>query len=167
MKEIIMIAAVDNHGGIGKNGVLPWYLPSDLQYFKEVTTGEWIVMGMNTFKSLDYKPLPNRMNFVLTSKDMQSEYNDVFFVKSVNDLFNQYQYDYPLFIIGGASLYKQFMPLATKLYITSVEGNFNCDTFFPEINPNEWILTDAYRGHRDSKNTLNHVFKTYERNSLC
>lgn len=127
--KINIIAACDNNRGIGKNNDLPWpKISKDLKYFKYITTGYPILMGRKTFESIGSKPLPNRKNYILTSKNIDS--SDVYPVISL------YYVDEPeIFVIGGAQVYETFWDVVDKIYITEINGTFDCDTFIPPIPP--------------------------------
>jgi dihydrofolate reductase len=147
--KITLIAAMESMGGIGKNGELPWYIPADLQHFKEYTEGKVCVMGRKTWDSLPVKPLPGRYNWVLTESGGTKELiamvdsNDNFMCSAMDYLLDMIRYNGintdELCIIGGASIYEQFMPHATHMVLTHINGNYNCDTFFPEFNPSDWF----------------------------
>lgn len=127
---VSLIAAIDDKRGIGKQNKLPWHLHEDLVRFKEITKGHTVIMGRNTFESIG-KPLPDRKNIVITS-DPQFRAEGVEIVNSVEDAFEKAKGD--VFVIGGASIFSQTIGLADKLYITQVEGDFGCDTFFPDYS---------------------------------
>lgn len=133
---VIMIAAHDKHLGIGINNNLPWHISKDLQHFKKLTLGKPVIMGRNTFNSiLDRlkKPLPERLSIVITSKDM-SPHENVMTTTSLQgaiDIVTQEHFD-EVFIIGGAQLYASALDIADKLYMTVIDEEFECDTFFPQ-----------------------------------
>ena len=151
--KITLIAACDSMGGIGKNGTLPWYIPADLQHFKEYTSGKVCVMGRKTWDSLPVKPLPNRENIVVSGDiDFIEQLNEIDIdncpdtvAKSIDSAigegFNLNADE--LVIIGGASIYEQFMPHATHMVLTHIDREYGCDTFFPEFDMSEWTLTDG------------------------
>lgn len=118
--------------GIGKNNALPWHHPEDLKKFKEITQGKTVIMGRNTYESIG-RPLPNRANIVISSKAMQSDYPEgVGIVRSLEYALSLCRNQDEVFIIGGQSLYEQALPLCDKLYLTHIEGEHDCDAFFPE-----------------------------------
>jgi dihydrofolate reductase len=130
---ISLIAAIDDKRGIGNKGKLPWYLPEDLVRFKEITKGHAIIMGRNTFENIG-KPLPDRRNIVVT-QDSNFNVEGVTVVNSIDDALDVAKSDDgEVFVIGGAQIFVQTIDLADKLYLTQVEGNFNCDTFFPDFS---------------------------------
>lgn len=137
MNTLTIIAAIGKNNELGYKNDLIWHLPDDLKFFKEKTTGKTIVMGYNTFLSLP-KLLPNRKHIVLSSdkldiKDATSFTNLEDLIKFIKEI------DEEVFIIGGASLYKQFIGLVDKMYLTEVESEFKeADVYFPEFNKDEW-----------------------------
>ena len=133
--KIAMIACVGKNLELGKNNDLIWHLPNDLKYFKKVTSGHVVVMGKNTFKSLP-KILPNRKNIVLTFPDDSEKFPDeVEVYHSIPEFLEAYK-DFPeeIFIIGGASLYKQFLEYADTLYLTEVDLESSADVYFPSFD---------------------------------
>jgi dihydrofolate reductase len=137
MKNISIIVAIAENNGIGKDNKLLWHIPADLKRFKKITTGHAVIMGRNTFYSLPGGPLKNRRNIVITDNpaDRFEGCEIVFSVEEAIDRCDEHQEN---FVIGGASVYRQFLPHANKLYLTLVNKSFEADTFFPEINRDEW-----------------------------
>lgn len=148
MKEFSIIVAFDSKYGIGKNGKLPWGLPSDLKHFKEITTTvankdkkNAVIMGRKTWESLPqkYRPLPGRVNLVLSKKGGLNLPSEVYCSQSLEDALSQLSSFKDLeniFVIGGAQIYVQAIdhPLCQKLYVTHIQGEHGCDTFFPPIS---------------------------------
>lgn len=129
---INLIVAMTKDGVIGKENNLPWNIPEDLKHFKELTTGHPVIMGRTTFESIG-KPLPNRTNIVL-SMSMQPQ-EDVIVCKDVAQaLFEAKKRDHELFIIGGASVYKQTLPYVDKLCISWIKEEYEGDTYFPKVD---------------------------------
>lgn len=162
---INIIVAVDKNLGIGKNNKLLAHIKSDLEYFKRTTNGHIIVMGYNTYLSLPKKPLPNRLNIVITKKNIKLEGSVV--VHSIDELFNKLKElgeDREIFICGGESIYKQMMPYCDKLYITHVFDNFEADTFYPEIS-DEWEVESINSTKENLLHKYPHVFAVYKRKS--
>jgi dihydrofolate reductase len=151
-KEIILIAAVSANNIIGNKNKLPWYIPQDLTRFKNLTTGYIVIMGKNTFYSIN-KPLKNRINIVLTHDKCNN--NKIDFHK-----INSYK---KIFIIGGASIYKIFlnMNVINKLEITKIYQNFQGDTVFPKIQLNQWRIIYEKYYKKNSINKYKFVFRTY------
>lgn len=134
---ISIIAAISENLGIGKDNKLLWYIPDDLRKFKKLTTGKCVVMGKKTWESLPVKPLPGRKNIVLTDNPHDC-FNCDFTALSIDEALKACAGYDEIFIIGGGSVYRQFMPLASRLYITHVHEITPSDTFFPEIDAQEW-----------------------------
>jgi dihydrofolate reductase len=137
MKTISIIVAIAQNNAIGKDNQLLWHIPADLKRFKLLTTGHTIVMGKRTFESLPIRPLPNRRSVVIS--DMAGEeIEGCTMAYSIDDAVEKMEPGYENFIIGGGSVYRQFLPLAQRLYLTIVQKDFDADTFFPEIDYTEW-----------------------------
>ncbi|WP_346858828.1 dihydrofolate reductase [uncultured Draconibacterium sp.] len=155
-KNISIIVAIAENFAIGKNNDLLFHLPNDLKRFKAITSGHTIIMGRNTLLSLPKWPLPNRRHIVITDKP-----DDVFpgceTVFSIDEAIEKVQSEEEAFIIGGGMIYKQFFPIAGKLYLTLVHKPFDADVYFPEINYPEW--TEAAReDFYDDKNDFNYSY---------
>lgn len=143
---ISIIAAIANNRVIGKTNGLPWYLPADLKHFRALTTGKTIVMGLNTFKSIGEKPLPNRKNVVLANDENykvlkpfeSAQDKNCFLARSIDEVLKMTENNGELMVCGGAQVYKQFLPLADKLYLTFIEHDFDGDIFFPEFDISKW-----------------------------
>ena len=132
--NISIICAIDKNRGIGKNNKLLIHLPKDLKRFKRITLGHPVIMGLNTFYSIG-KPLPNRLNIVLT-KNSKEKISDVEIANSISqalDIAKKSNSD-EVFIIGGGSIYKQFIDIANRLYLTIIDKVFEADTFFPDYS---------------------------------
>ena len=130
---VIGIVAVDRNGAIGKDGKLPWHYSADMKFFKETTTGNACVMGYNTWLTLK-KPLPNRLNIVLSRKADIEQQDSVVLCRDVESVLSMAKdIDGDLFVIGGAQVYRSFLPYIEKWLVTevplTVEG---ADTFVPE-----------------------------------
>ena len=161
-KQISIIVAIASNYAIGKNNDLLWHISKDLQRFKRLTEGHTIVMGKKTYFSLPRRPLPKRTNLVIT--DVAGEQIDnCLMAYSIDDAIGKMGNDKENFIIGGGSIYKQFMPLADKLYITQVHKDFEGDVFFPEINSEEWELQSAEKITDDPQNDFSYTFEIYKR----
>ena len=136
MKPISIIVAIAQNHAIGKDNLLLWHIPADLKRFKKLTTGHTIVMGKRTFESLPIRPLPNRRSVVIT--DIPGEEIDgCTMAYSIADAIEKMDEDKENFIIGGGSVYRQFLPLADQLYLTIVTKDFEADTFL-EIDLQDW-----------------------------
>ncbi len=159
MSQIHIIVAMDAQRGIGINNTLPWRLPEDMAHFKRLTTGHPIIMGRKTFESIG-RPLPTRRNIVIT-RNPDWRHDGVEAVGSVQGalalLAGQDAY-----IIGGAEIYQQALPLADSLIITQISKTFACDAFFPEIDPALWQEA-ARELHRSETADLQYAFVTLRR----
>lgn len=159
----IIVAAGENNE-IGKDNDLLWHLPKDLKFFKEKTLGHHVIMGKRTFLSLSgQKPLPKRTNIIVTSDESLS-FEGCIMANSIEDAVCKSMDDDERFILGGSTIYKQFMPLADKIYITRVHATFNdADTFFPHINFDEWKEVGRTRHEADEKHAYPFSFITLVR----
>lgn len=164
MKKISIIVAIAENYAIGKDNKLLWYLSDDLKRFKRITSGHQVIMGRNTYLSLPVRPLKNRMNVVITD-DPDEVFEGCITVRSIEDAMKLCKEDEESFVIGGGSVYRQFMPVATKLYITKVHKDFEADTFFPEIDENKWELIEEEYHPADEKHEYPFTFLTYSKYS--
>lgn len=134
---ISIIVAMDKNRGIGNKGDLLTFLPGDLPRFKRITSGHTVIMGRKTFDSLPNGPLPNRENIVISrNKALQIDGANV--VHSLDEALKLCKKNEEVFIIGGGEIYKEALIVASKLYITHINFEFEADTYFPEIT-NEWV----------------------------
>jgi dihydrofolate reductase len=134
---ISIIVAISEDYGIGfRNGLL-WHIPEDLKRFKRLTLGHTIIMGKKTWESLPGKPLPGRKNVVITD-DLKEVFKQAVTAYSIEDALDKCRDEDEIFIIGGGSIYRQFMPVAERLYITHVHKKTQADIFFPFIDPDIW-----------------------------
>ena len=144
------ILAMDSNMGIGWENSLPWpHNKKDMKWFRDCTNGHVIVMGRNTWESFGSKPLPNRTNIVISTKEPNGEY-DRWFSGGIELILNTLKEDYPglhIFVIGGANIYRQALPFCDKLYITHMKGVYKCDTFmynndFEGFDVQEYVDSD-------------------------
>jgi len=164
-KKLSIIVAVAQNNAIGKDNKLLWHISEDLKRFKMLTSGKTIVMGKNTFYSLPVRPLPNRINIVIT--DIPDEkIEGCVMAYSIEDAINKCDDTNENFIIGGASVYSQFMPYADKLYLTKVNKDFEADCFFPEVNYKEWNLISREECSASEKNDFSYIYMIYEKNKI-
>lgn len=134
---IKLIWAEAKDGLIGAEGSLPWHNGADLNYFRNQTTGGIVVMGHTTWKSIGQRPLKNRINIVLTHKDEIEGYDEeeVYIANNVEEIIDFYELsNKDLWIIGGASVYKQFIPYCDEFIVSLIEGDYSGDTYFTEMN---------------------------------
>jgi dihydrofolate reductase len=156
-KNISIIVAIAENFAIGKNNDLLFHLPNDLKRFKEITTGKPVIMGRNTLLSLPgSRPLKNRRNIVIS--DIPGDnFDGCEMTSSIEGAVELVQNEEEAFIIGGGMIYRQFYPLAGKLYLTLVHQPFDADVYFPEIQYCEWEETfreDLF----DEKNNFNYSY---------
>ncbi|PIT87495.1 MAG: hypothetical protein COU31_02685 [Candidatus Magasanikbacteria bacterium CG10_big_fil_rev_8_21_14_0_10_40_10] len=153
-----LIAALAQNNCIGQNNQLPWHLPEDLKHFKELTANQTVLMGRKTFESiLNYlgKPLPGRRNLVITGDTNYQAPQGTKIYQDIQSAIKKNS-DQDIFVIGGASIYKQTINLADKLFITRVNQVVNGDAFFPDIDPTVW-----HEQERENHNKFS--FITYEK----
>ena len=138
--NINLIAAIGENNELGKNGDLIWKLREDLKFFKETTMGKPIVMGRKTFESLP-KVLPGRKNIVISSKKINNKEIELY--KSIMGFLSKYkEYNGDVFVIGGASIYSQFIDLATNMYLTEIKAtDKDADVYYPKFNQENWNKT--------------------------
>ncbi|MDR2556302.1 MAG: dihydrofolate reductase [Bacteroidales bacterium] len=161
MYNINIIVAIAANDAIGNKGDLLWHLPEDLKYFKRITNGHTVVMGLRTWHSLPVKPLPKRRNIVLSDVPVSIDGVEVY--NSVEDMLPHLKDDEQVFIIGGGMVYRQFLPIAETLYITHVLRDFEADTFFPEIAADTWCVKEESEIFTDGKSGLQYKFVVYAR----
>ncbi|TVQ82395.1 MAG: dihydrofolate reductase, partial [Phycisphaeraceae bacterium] len=148
-----MIAAVADNRVIGNRGGLPWHLPADLRRFKQVTLNNPIIMGRDTYESVG-RPLPERRNIVLTRNPNYSaspKAGGIEIAHSIDEALELVRNEQQVFIVGGAKIYEAFLPLAHALDITHIHATPHGDTFFPEINPDDWTITSESHHPADPK----------------
>lgn len=156
--SIIVVIAENN--AIGANGDLLCHLPGDLKHFKTITKGHTVIMGRKTFDSLPKGALPDRKNIVITRNKEFSAPN-VIACNSLEEALHISKNDTERFIIGGAQIYGEALPMANKLYLTHIKHEFaNADTFFPQINYDEWLEISQTDNVADEKNRYDYSFVT-------
>lgn len=159
--EVAIIVIVDQNNGIGKDGDLLCHLPNDLKHFKKITTGHTIIMGRKTYESLPKGALPNRINIVITS-DNADNYPGCIVARSVDEAILLTKNNEKVFIIGGGKIYRSTLHLANKLYLTRIHHKFEeADTFFPEIDFNNWELIEEEKHKADDKHLYDYSFTTF------
>jgi dihydrofolate reductase len=156
---ITLIAAAAENNALGKDNDLLWHLPNDFKRFKEITSGHHIIMGRKTFESFP-KPLPNRTHIIITR---QKEYlvENCIVVHSLEDAIAISPQNEEVFIIGGAQIYEQSIPLADKIDLTRVHTSLDADAFFPEFDTSEWNLVFSEKHFKDEKHQYDFTFETY------
>ena len=159
---ISIIAALDQNNAIGLNNRLLCYLPNDLKYFKRITSGHPVIMGWRTYESLPIKPLPNRKNIVICDLVNPSAPGCIL-VSSIEEACTQCNDCEEYFVIGGAQVYRQMMPIAQKLYITRIHHTFEADVWFPDIKASEWQQQSTEWNASDEKHPYSYSFEVYTR----
>lgn len=145
--SVILVAAIGRNNELGKDNKLIWKIPEDLQFFKKLTMGNYennpkyknrntyVVMGRKTFESLP-NDLKGRTMLVISSRNLDENYDVVAF-HSIDEVLETFK-DEDLYVIGGGSIYKQFMPYADIMYLTEIDAYYKADTYFPWIYEDEW-----------------------------
>lgn len=160
---ISAIAAISSNRVIGKDNQIPWYLPADFRFFKQTTLNHHILMGRKNYQAIG-KPLPKRTNVVIT--------RDPFFVSTgcvvVHSIEAAIQVAHEngedeAFIIGGGQIYEQAMPFVDKIYLTEIELEVDGDVFFPELDPNIWIVESEEYHEPDEKNAFAFTIRVFQR----
>lgn len=159
MTTSIVVAIAKNHA-IGKDNKLLWYLPNDLKHFKDVTTGHTVIMGRKTYDSVG-KPLPKRRNIIITRQAISIEGCEV--ANSLEAALALCANEDEVFVVGGAEIYRQAIPLTDRIYLTVIDQDFDGDTFFPELNTKDWKETERENFEPDEKNKYRYAFITLER----
>ncbi|MCK6392883.1 dihydrofolate reductase [Zoogloea sp.] len=159
---LALIAACGHGRVIGIDNQLPWHLPEDMKFFRETTRGKPVIMGRKTWESLPdaFRPLPGRLNIVVSRNgDYQAAGGRV--VGSLQAALNAASDAEIAFVIGGAELFSQALPLADRLILTEIDQDYPGDAFFPAFSPDEWV--EASRKPQISATGLPFAFVTYER----
>lgn len=152
------IVAMGRNNEIGFKGDMPWHIPEDLRHFKQLTIGNPVIMGRATWNSLPRKPLPGRLNIIIT-RHPENE-NEV---SSIHEAVEMCPPDSNPFIIGGGQIYKAAFPLLDRIEVTRIEADFpEADTFFPDIDLDDWILIEESQPVT-SVSGLCFRYQTYER----
>lgn len=156
---LTLIVATERHNGIGINNTLPWRLPEDLAFFKRTTTGHTILMGRKTFESIG-RPLPNRRNIVIT-RNPGWQHEGAETAGSLQQA-AEMAGDGEVFVIGGAQIYVEALPLASRLIVTEIAADFACDAFFPAIDPATWEEVSR-EPHNSTEQGFTYAFVIYRR----
>jgi dihydrofolate reductase len=160
---ISIIAAVDENGGIGFKNQIPWHLPADLARFKVLTMGHFLLLGRKTYQSIG-SALPGRQMIILT-RNLEFEAPDCITTESLNEALEMAETagEDEVFIIGGAEIYLEALPLADRLYLTRVHSGFEVDVYFPVIDNEDWDLVVEEFYPPDEKNLIPHTYYQYHR----
>lgn len=161
-----MLAAIwaqDKNGLIGKDNKLPWYLPNDLRFFKNTTVGNTLVMGRKTFEGMGSRPLPDRKTIILT-KEPAYKAENVQIMHSIDEVVAlAKQQTTPVFVAGGAEIFRELLPHFDYLYRTFIDENFSGEVYMPPVDWSQWKLIDKKEGVVDEKNHYKHQFEIYKR----
>ena len=162
--RIALIAAMAANRVIGDGNKMPWHLPADLRHFKKLTLGKPVIMGRKTFESIGSKPLPMRVNIVV-SRDPNFRANGVVIARDLQqalDLAMPHAAE-EIMIMGGASIYEQALAIADRLYLTFIQLNVNGDAHFPDLRQFRWRELSSESHTPDPENPYNYSFVVYER----
>ena len=155
---ISLIAALGKNRVIGSDNSIPWKLPADMKRFRELTTGKPVIMGRKTFESIG-RPLPNRTNIIITT-DKNYKADGCIVVHSVDEALKSAKGS-EIMVIGGAQIYKLFLPKANRMYLTFIDKEFEGDAYFPEYDKNEW--KEVSREEHADENGLKYSFVNFDR----
>lgn len=163
---ISIIVAIAQNNAIGKNNQLLWHLPADMKIFREKTTGHCVITGRKNYESIPekFRPLPNRTNIVITRQHNYAAPGAIV-VSSLQEAIEKAKAtgDDEIFIIGGGEIYAQAISIADKIYLTKVHHSFDADTFFPQLNMNEWEIISSSLFPADEKNSYAFSFLVLKR----
>ena len=158
---ISLVAAMGRNRVIGKDNALPWKLPADMNRFREVTMGKPVIMGRKTFESIG-RALPNRTNIIIT-RDADFRADECIIVHSPEEALAAAKNAQEVMVIGGSSIFEQFLPMAHRMYLTMIDEDFEGQTLFPAFNSTEWHETERRAFMPDEKNRYSYTFLTLER----
>ncbi len=157
---ITLIAAAAENNALGKDNDLVWHLPDDFKRFKAITSGHFIVMGRKTFESFP-KPLPNRTHIIITRQKEYQVPEGCLVATSIEEALQLCPQNEEVFIIGGGEIYKQSIEIANKIELTRVHTEVEADTFFPEIDQNNWKILEEEYHPKDEKHKFDFTYLTY------
>jgi dihydrofolate reductase len=160
---ISLVVAASENNVIGKDNKLLWHLPNDMKFFKNTTWGMPIIMGRKTFESLK-KALPGRINIIITRQQGWKAEN-IIIAKDLNDALAKANETNckEVFVIGGGEIFKQYIKVADKIYLTRVHTNIDGDTFFQEIDDSKWKLVSNEDFKKDDKHKYDYSFQLWEK----
>lgn len=161
MGKITLIAAAGENNELGKDKDLVWHLPDDFKRFKRLTTGHYIIMGRKTFETFP-NLLPNRTHVIITRKKDYAP-KDAIVVHSLDEALQAAKDDPQPYIIGGGEIYKLSMEVADVIELTRVHGHFDADTYFPEIDEQQWKLVASEEHPADERHNYAFTYLTYQR----
>ncbi len=155
-RQIKFIAAIDEKNGLAKNGVIPWDLPTDKQFFRDSISSGIGLMGWGTFVSNGKRPFPTSpRNVVITSRDVS--FDGVEIIHNLDEFINNTDED--IWVIGGGNVFEQLLPKATQLYITRVSVDYGCDVFFPEFETGFELVSSS---ETNQENGIEFCFQIWE-----
>ena len=158
---VSIIVAIAQNGTIGDKNALLWHIKEDMRFFRTTTSGHPVIMGRKTFESLGSKPLPKRTNIVITRAER--EFEGALTAHSLQEAIRMAGGDEEIFIMGGAQIYREALPVVDRMYITHVGRDYEGDTVFPEIDYSKWKLVDVVRHERGEEYEYPFEFRTYDR----
>ena len=159
--QLALVVAMAQNRTIGINNTLPWRIPEDLKHFKALTMGHHMIMGRKTFDSIG-KPLPGRTTVVVT-RDRNLQIEGCVMAHSLDEALAACAGDEKIFVVGGAELYQQALPLVDTLYITEIRQDVEGDAHFPEFNGDAWQEVSRDIRHQETPQPLEYHFVTYRR----
>ena len=160
MSRISFVVALDRNKVIGKDGGLPWRLPDDMRHVRALTVGKPLIMGRRTYASIG-RPLPDRRNIVLT-RDPTFHQKGVEVARTVDEALRLAGDAPEVIVFGGAEVFRQFLPLAERIYLTQVDAAVDGDTFF-DFGPGDWRVLSNERHEADARHPYAFNFLTLER----
>ncbi len=165
MSRVAFVVAVSRNGVIGRDGGLPWHISADLKRFKQITMGKPLIMGRKTWESLPKRPLPGRTNIVITR---QADY-DAPGARRAGDVdaalkIAEAKRPEEIAVIGGGEIFRMFMPMVDRVYLTEADLSVEGDTFFPKLDPADWRETSREVHEKGSKDTASFVLRVLDRN---
>ena len=159
--KMSLIVAMAGNRTIGIDNALPWRIPEDLRRFKALTMGHHMIMGRKTFDSIG-KPLPGRTTIVVT-RNRELHIEGCIIAHSLPKAIDVCSGDEEIFVVGGAELYAQALPLADTLYLTEIQKDVKGDAHFPELDRTEWQEISREKRHQETPQPLEYDFVTYRR----
>jgi len=173
-----ILVSVAKNGCIGGNNTLLWKQSEDLKRFKSLTLGQIVIMGQKTYESLPFKPLKNRTNIVI-SDDPKINFEGCIMARSIEESLEKAkevpvdynnmagcspseELSYKIYIIGGGSIYRQFIPLVERIYITRIDAEIEGDTYFPEVDLDVWEMMFSESHNKDENNEYNYTYEIYQ-----
>src|SRR5699024_6237570 len=159
--NISLIVAMDKNRVIGKDNDIPWRILNDWEYVKNTTKGYPIILGRRNLESIG-RALPDRRNIILT-RNKNFNFDGCEIAHSIEDVFELCKNEEEIFIFEGEQIYDIFFPYVKKMYITKIHHEFEGDTFFPEVNFDEWKEVSVKKGSRNDKNPYTYYFHVYEK----